>query len=87
MDTRRKRLKFQAQHRGTKEMDLILGRFADLHLPDLSEELLDQFEALLNCPDQTLYAWISGQEAIPEEFDNDIMALVQKFQFSSEQNS
>ena len=84
MDSRRKRLKFQAQHRGTKEMDLILGSFAERHLTELSGDLVDQFEALLNCPDQTLYSWISGREPIPDEFNNEIMDLVQKFEFSSQ---
>ena len=81
MDKRRKRLKFQAQHRGMKEMDLILGRFADAHLADMSEALLDEFEALLNCPDQALYAWIIGREEIPQEFNNEIMGLLKDFKF------
>ena len=84
MDKRRKRLKFQAQHRGMKEMDLILGRFADLHLAEMSDSLLDQFEALLNCPDQKLYAWIIGREEIPEEFNNEIMGLLKNFEFAHE---
>jgi len=84
MDNRRKRLLFQAQHRGMKEMDLIFGRFAERHLAELTEDRVDQFEVLLNCPDQALYAWISGREPVPDEFDNEMMALIRSFEFSSQ---
>ena len=84
MDNRRKRLMFQAQHRGMKEMDLIFGRFAERHLAGLSEDHLNQFETLLNCPDQALYSWISGREAIPDEFNNEIIDLIRNFEFSSQ---
>jgi len=84
MDNRRKRLMFQAQHRGMKEMDLIFGRFAERYLAELSVDLLAQFETLLNCPDQTVYSWISGREPIPEEFNNEIMDLIRNFEFSSQ---
>ena len=84
MNKRRKRLMFQAQHRGMKEMDLIFGRFAERYLADLSDELLNQFETLLNCPDQALYSWISGRDPIPDEFNNEIMDLIRNFKFSSQ---
>ncbi len=81
MDDRRKRLKFQANHRGMKEMDLILGAFADATLPDLTDDQLDQFETLLQCPDQDLFAWMIGKEPLPDEFNNEIMQMIQNFQF------
>ncbi len=61
-DTRRKRLIFRSWHRGTREMDLILGRFADAHVPGFSDDELDQFEALLGESDPDLYDWITGQK-------------------------
>ncbi|MFQ5439169.1 MAG: succinate dehydrogenase assembly factor 2 [Paracoccaceae bacterium] len=67
-DIRLKRLKMRSWHRGTQEMDLILGAFADSHLRDLSERDLDIFERLLDEADQDLYRWMSGQTAPPEEF-------------------
>ena len=47
LETRRKRLRYRAWHRGFKEADLIMGRFADARLDDLSEIDLTEFERLL----------------------------------------
>src|SRR3990167_975843 len=44
---RRRRLRFRVWHRGMREVDLILGRFADAHLAELDEADLSSFEALL----------------------------------------
>ncbi|MHA3978585.1 succinate dehydrogenase assembly factor 2 [Halovulum sp. GXIMD14794] len=52
--------------RGTKEMDLILGPYADARLPAMSEAELLAYEAMLNENDQDLYAWITGQQPMPE---------------------
>ncbi len=51
-----------------KEMDLILGNFADTALRDLALEELNAHEALMNEPDQDLYAWISGAYPTPEVY-------------------
>lgn len=58
---RLKRLRMRSWRRGTKEMDLILGPFADSQLEGLSAEQLDQYEALLAENDQDLYPWISAR--------------------------
>ena len=57
---RRRRLRFRAWHRGMKEMDLILGTFADRNLADMSDEELAAFEQLVEIPDGDLLSWISG---------------------------
>ena len=57
---RRRRLRFRAWHRGMKEMDLILGSFADRHLARMSADELDAFERLIDMPDGELMAWIAG---------------------------
>ena len=59
---RLKRLRMRAWRRGTKEMDLILGPWADTHLASLAPEALDRFETLLDENDQDLYAWVTGAE-------------------------
>ena len=66
MDARRRKLKFRAWRRGFREMDLLMGSFADKYLGSYSEVELDQFEALLNLPDWEVYAWLVGQAEIPE---------------------
>ena len=68
-DSRRKRLRYQSWHRGTREMDLILGPFIDRHLSGLSVEELDELERMLVVPDTTLYRWLSGQEDVLAEHD------------------
>lgn len=62
---RRKRLKFRAWHRGMKEVDLVLGAFADAHLDGLSDDDLDSFEDILSVPDNDLYDWLCGRSTPP----------------------
>src|SRR5215472_8905153 len=73
-ERRRARLRFRAQRRGFKEVDLIFGAFADSFLPDLDEQGLDQFEAILEVPDQDVLAWLQGAAPVPREFDTPVYA-------------
>lgn len=72
-ETQRRRLQFRSWHRGTREIDLLLGRFADAHLPAFRPEELAQYEALLLEPDPDLYNWITGAEPPPPAHDNSVM--------------
>jgi antitoxin CptB len=65
IEVRRKRLIFRSWHRGTREMDLLLGRFADAHIAGFSESELAEYEALLQVSDPDLYNWITGVEEAP----------------------
>ena len=60
LDDRRKRLLFRCWHRGTREMDLILGRFADAEISTLSDAELAELEQLIEVPDPDLYAAFTG---------------------------
>jgi len=60
LDERRKRLLFRCWHRGTREMDLILGRFADITIASLTEDELTQLERLIEVPDPDLYAALTN---------------------------
>jgi antitoxin CptB len=62
---RRKRLKYRSWHRGTKEMDLLLGPFADACLDGFGAAELREYEALLELPEPDLYEWIMGRSAPP----------------------
>lgn len=64
-ENRLRRLRMRSWRRGTKEMDLILGAFADARLATFGPEELDRYEALLEENDQDLYLWISRGEAYP----------------------
>jgi antitoxin CptB len=70
---RRRRLKFRCWHRGMREVDLLLGRFADARLDGLSGEELTAFEALLDVPDPEVLAWVMGEEQVPPEMDNSLV--------------
>ena len=71
---RRKRLLFRAQRRGFKEVDLIFGALAAEELAGLDDAELDQFEALLEAPDQEVYAWLRGETAPPAQFDTKLFS-------------
>lgn len=75
-EVRRKRLLFRAKRRGFKEVDLIFGTYAGEALSVLDQAGLDQFEALLDAPDQRVYAWLNGQEPVPAEFDTPVFAAL-----------
>lgn len=75
-EARRKRARLRAWRRGFREMDLILGSFADGNIANLDEADLLQFEALLEVADPDLYAWITGTAPVPPEFDHGLMAAI-----------
>lgn len=83
LENRRKRLKFRAWHRGTREMDLLLGSFADKYVFDFTDSQLDQFEAVLECSDPDLYNWITGKETPPEADKSGVLALLLEHRFAT----
>lgn len=80
-DVRLKRLKFRSEHRGIKEMDIVLSQFAATVLPTLDAHGLDEYETVLDIPDQDLLAWKLGTQSPPSEFDeNAVLRQVLEFQ-------
>jgi antitoxin CptB len=79
LDTRRRRLLYRAWHRGVREMDLIVGRFADAAIEAFSDADLDVFERLIEVPNEELYAWVSGQSGIPADYDTAVMRRLKEF--------
>ena len=78
-DTRLRRLVYQSSYTGMKETDLLLGRFAKHHLAALSDDQLDQYEALLDAGDDRIYAWAVAGEPAPEPHDNHVLSLIKDF--------
>ncbi len=76
LDGRRKKLLFRSWHRGIREMDLILGGFADRAIASLTERELDQYEHLLEVQDADLLSWITGQTRAPADFDTSILRKI-----------
>lgn len=79
LEIRRKRLVYQANHRGTQESDLIVGGFARRHLQDFGATDLDRFEALIAVPDADLMDWLSGRAEAPEEMKGHVLNLMIDF--------
>ena len=79
IEARRKRLRFRSWHRGTKEMDVLLGRFADAHIAGFSEDEILEFERLLNNSDPDLYNWVSGYEPLPPAENSSVMQKLLSF--------
>lgn len=78
---RQKKVIFRSWHRGTREMDLLMGRFADAHVPDMSESELDSYEKLLRESDPDLYSWVSGRSDPPAHV-GDIVKLMRNFNYA-----
>jgi len=79
LDIRRKRLQFRAWHRGLREVDLLLGRFADATIVSLDESELASFEILLDLPDPDVLSWIVGEADVPAEDDSPLLRRVLEF--------
>lgn len=79
LDPRRRKILFRAWHRGIREMDLIMGRFADAEIGGFSEEELDTFEALIEVPDRDLFRWITGEDETPDNYDTALFRRLKTF--------
>lgn len=83
LDPRRRMLLFQSWHRGIREMDLIMGRFANEEIDSLTGQELDDFERLTELPDQELLAWVTGEQATPTEYDTVVFRRMRDFHLRS----
>lgn len=79
LDDRRKRLLFRCWHRGTREMDLILGRFADAEIAGLADRELAELEHLIEVPDPDLYAALAGDRPLAPEYASGVFDRIKAF--------
>ncbi|WID97021.1 succinate dehydrogenase assembly factor 2 [Bosea vestrisii] len=79
LDPRRRKILFRAWHRGMRETDLIMGRFADAQIGALSEAELDEFERLIEVLDRDLLSWITGEAQVPSNYDSDVFRRLKAF--------
>jgi len=66
-------------------MDLILGRFADAHIADLTDTELDELERLGELPDPDLYAALSGASELPAEFTRGVFQRIKAFKATGDE--
>jgi antitoxin CptB len=79
LDDRRKRILFRCWHRGTREMDLILGRFADAEIAALGDGELGDLERLIDVPDPDLYAALIGDVPLDPQYANALFDRIKAF--------
>jgi len=77
LDSRRRRLVFRAQHRGTKETDILIGGFVARHIATLSDADVAALEDILELWDVDLADWLSGRRPIPPEYDTPLLRRIQ----------
>ncbi len=80
---RRKRLKYRSWHRGTKELDLVIGGFAEAHLDGMSEAEIDMFEAIINENEFDIYNWLARHLEVPARHRNPVMELLLAYRLSA----
>lgn len=83
MDARRKQLLYRANHRGIKEMDILLGGFANANLAGLSDSDVDAFEAISIHLDRDLLSWFTGEVETPAEIAGEMFDKILAFQTAS----
>jgi antitoxin CptB len=79
LDPRRRKLLFRSWHRGMREMDLIMGKFADAQIGRMSEAELDEYERLIEVPDDRLLGWVTGAQDVPAEHDGAVLRRLRAF--------
>jgi len=78
LDTRRRRIIYRAQHRGTYENDLLIGDFVKARIAGMSEPELDDLEAVMEYPDAELADWLTGRLPIPDHADSPMLRRIRE---------
>jgi antitoxin CptB len=84
LDERRRKLLFRCWHRGMRETDLIIGRFADSTIAELTEQELAELEQLIEVPDRELLAWVIGEAQVPPANDTPLFRRLRDFNHRGE---
>jgi antitoxin CptB len=76
---RHRRILFRSWHRGMREVDLILGQFADAEIANLCESDLDDYERLLEASDPDIFTWITTETMPPAAYDTPVLRKIRNF--------
>lgn len=83
LDTWRRKLKFRADRRGFRELDLYMQQFTDAHLGRFDERQLREFEAVLDIPDQHVFDWIMGRGEPAGDQKSEVLDLLLSFSYAA----
>uniref|UniRef100_A0A1A9W6W8 Succinate dehydrogenase assembly factor 2, mitochondrial n=1 Tax=Glossina brevipalpis TaxID=37001 RepID=A0A1A9W6W8_9MUSC len=89
LDIKKQRLLYQSRKRGMLENDLLLSTFAAKYLKDLSSDLTEQYDRLINgvTNDWDIYYWATNVKPTPEEYNNEIMRMLKEHVANAERES
>lgn len=76
LDQRRRRLLFRATHRGTHELDLLIGGFVSSRLSAFTAEELTEIERLLDLPEPDLADWLTGRQPVPPQHAHPLLSAM-----------
>ena len=76
---RRKRILYRSQHRGMREMDILLGNYVAANIGIMAEADLETLERLMDVPDQDLFGWMVGRVPVPANFDTPVYRAIIDF--------
>jgi antitoxin CptB len=79
LDPRRRKVLFRCWHRGMREVDLLLGQFADARIDSLSDEELDQLENFMEAQDADIFSWFAGSKPVDPAYDAPIFLTIKAF--------
>ncbi len=79
LDARQRRILFRSWHRGTRELDLILGRFADAEIASLRSSELGDYELLLEAQDRDVFSWLTFEVETPSSYDTPVLRKIRAF--------
>ena len=79
LGARRRRILFRSWHRGMREMDLVLGRFANAEIARLGGSELDDYERLLEAPDRDIFSWLTFEAETPSFYDTPVLRKIRAF--------
>ena len=83
IDNLKKKILYRSEHRGTKEMDLLLSNFVKKYINSLNESELCELELLLNIDDEVLYKWYLNNKKTTSIPENSITKKLKEFKLQN----
>ena len=76
LEVYKKKIIYKASHRGSKEMDILLGNFINKYVELFNKNELQQFDLILDNDDDDIYRWILSKNDIPNKYQNRVFSLL-----------